>query len=46
MSGGSLLRHVGQVPCQQARSCWSSLTISNSEIRRPPVLAGAGVFRW
>jgi hypothetical protein len=44
-SGGSRLWQVGQVPCQQARSCWSSLTISNSEIRRPPGVAGAGASR-
>jgi len=40
-SGGSSLRQVGQVPCQQARSVWSSRTTRN-RVRLPPSLAGGG----
>jgi hypothetical protein len=40
-SGGSSLRQIGQVPCQQARSACSSRTIPK-RVRLPPWLAGAG----
>jgi hypothetical protein len=41
-SGGSSLRQVGQVPCQQARSACSSRT-TPKRVRLPPWLEGAVV---